>query len=153
MIKPKRSTLTKKTRDDWTSLQVKVSEALERDQINRLNAELETVELAASKREYGTVWRIVNFIAGQPKREIQTRKLDGKIPTPKRIHWQSGAHILTHCSTIETSTQIWQTIHIGSRGWPKDQDQPNLSPWSWQSTQSRLCDDSRFDQKWRQIYC
>jgi hypothetical protein len=71
------------TRDKWTNVQRQLSEALERDQITRINDELESLELATSKREYGTVWRIVDHIAGQPKRKIQTRKLDGNIPSSK----------------------------------------------------------------------
>jgi hypothetical protein len=48
-----------------------------------MNSQLKDLELAAQKREYGTIWQLVNQIAGQNKKPVIVRKLDGSLPKDK----------------------------------------------------------------------
>ena len=57
-----------------------MTESLLQDEQTHLNAKIADLELAASKREYGAVWQIVNIISGPPRKPIRVRKLDGILP-------------------------------------------------------------------------
>jgi hypothetical protein len=48
-----------------------------------MNSQLKDLELAAQKREYGTIWKLVNQIAGQNKKPVIVHKLDGSLPKDK----------------------------------------------------------------------
>ncbi|MBI3246238.1 MAG: hypothetical protein HYZ50_07005 [Deltaproteobacteria bacterium] len=73
-----RPTIANKTK--WHKLQKQVSFSYERDKANHLSGQLEELELAANKHEYGAVWKIVGYISQMPDKQIKVRKLDGSIP-------------------------------------------------------------------------
>jgi len=74
---------TTASRAVWLALQKSVSAAFEKDQAANLNAQINDLVLAAKKREYGTVWKIVGYISEPPKSSIKVLKLDGSIPSSK----------------------------------------------------------------------
>lgn len=71
---------TPASKQQLLDLQKQVTAALERDEEAHLNDQLNDLELASKKREYGTVWQIVGHISGPPKKPVKVRKLDGTLP-------------------------------------------------------------------------
>ena len=71
------------TTNNLTEAQKRVTTLLARDEANYLNAQLIDLELAASKRQYGNVWKIVGHISSKPKQPVKVRKADGSLPSSK----------------------------------------------------------------------
>jgi hypothetical protein len=72
-------TTTSKKR--WEQLQKDATEALQKDEENHLESKLEDLEKAASKREYGSLWQIINQVSGAARQHAKVRKLDGTLRT------------------------------------------------------------------------
>ena len=72
-------TTTSKKR--WAQLHKDATEALQKDEEKHLESKLADLEKAASKREYGSLWQIVNQISGPARQPAKVRKLDGTLPT------------------------------------------------------------------------
>ncbi len=70
---------TSKGKQRWRDLQKQVSASFERDQAAHLEAQITDLELAAHRREFGTVWKIVGYISAQPKKPVKVPKLDGSM--------------------------------------------------------------------------
>ena len=81
--KAHKSQPTANSKKRWLETQKMVSHALEKDQAANLNAQITDLVLAAQKREYGAVWKIIGYISDPPKPPIKVRKLDGSLPITK----------------------------------------------------------------------
>jgi hypothetical protein len=78
-----KQTPTTLNRETWHALQEQVAAAFSTDQEDFMNSQLRELELASQKREYGTIWQLVNKIAGQKKKSVIVRKLDESLPKDK----------------------------------------------------------------------
>jgi hypothetical protein len=54
---------------------------LQKDEENHLESKLADLEKAASKREYGSLWLIINQVSGAARQHAKVRKLDGTLRT------------------------------------------------------------------------
>jgi hypothetical protein len=61
---------TTSNKEIWHALQEQVDTSYSKDQEDFMNSQLKDLELAAQKREYGTIWQLVNQIAGQNKKPV-----------------------------------------------------------------------------------
>lgn len=95
--KQKRTSTAKK---NWHSLQKQVSASFERDQADHLDEKISKLELAAKRREYGTVWQVISHISNK---QIKVDKLDGSVPENDK---QLLTDRRTYFSTLTVDDQL-----------------------------------------------
>ena len=77
-------TRSRRAKTRWIELQKRSSALLDKDQFAHLNNQLQDLEMAALKREYGNLWRIIGYLTGPPKKPSRVKKLDGSVPSSQK---------------------------------------------------------------------
>ena len=142
----------------WQDLQKQVTAAMQHDEQAHLDAQIQQLELASNKREYGTVWKIIGNISGPPTKPVKVRKLDGSLPVHGDeiiAEWRSYfQQLLNNRSPIASAaerpppTPAHQDITTAEITSLRGNPVPKAQQIAW----TRLRHDSRSPQRRRRIY-
>ena len=119
---------SKQSREIWRKLNSSLNESYKADETARLNKQMEELQLADSKGDYSTTWKIIHDLCGKDQNpKVKVKMRDGALPkSDKDLYLQNGRstsalfstmimvkpHLICHNQLLRTCQSMITHLHL-----------------------------------------